>query len=77
MVDVPARHCDHHRVSSATPIRDILLPHSERTALIQVIIVVIATIAATYLVRRERALVQLVIGIGLVLLGLMAMRTLH
>ena len=64
-------------MSSDTPIRDILLPHSERTALMQVIVVLAITIVATYLVRRERALVQLVIGIGAVLLGLMAMRTLH
>ena len=64
-------------MSSDTPIRDILLPHSERTALIQVIVVLVATVAVTYLVRRERALVQLVIGVGAVLLGLMAMRTLH
>ena len=34
-------------------------------------------VAATWMVRRERALVQLVLGLGAVLLGLMAMRTLH
>ena len=60
-----------------TPIRDVLLPHSERTALIQVIVVAIATAVAVYLARRERALVQLALGVGLTLLGLMGLRTLH
>ena len=60
-----------------TPIRDILLPHSDRTALIQVIVVIAIVAGATWMVRRERALVQLVLGLGAVLLGLTAMRTLH
>jgi hypothetical protein len=64
-------------IGSDTPIRDILLPHSDRTALVQVIVVATIVVAATWLVRRERALVQLVLGLGAVLLGLMAMRTLH
>ncbi len=64
-------------IAGDTPIRDILLPHSDRTALIQVIVVLAVTVAATWAVRRERALVQLVIGIGAVVLGLMAIRTLH
>jgi hypothetical protein len=62
---------------SDTPIRDVLLPDSDRTALIQVIVVIVAIVVATYLVRRERALVQFVIGIGALVLGLMATRTLH
>ena len=66
-----------HSASSDTPIRDVLLPHSDRTAFIQVLVVLALIAGATYLVRRERALVQLVLGIGAVLLGLMAMRTLH
>ena len=64
-------------ISCATPIRDILLPHSDRTALIQVLVVLTIVVVATWLVRRERALMQLVLGIGAVVLGLMAMRTLH
>ena len=39
--------------------------------------VVALVVVATHLVRRERALVQLVLGVGAVVLGLMAMRTLH
>jgi hypothetical protein len=64
-------------VTSDTPIRDVLLPDSDRTALIQAVVVVALIGVVTYLVRRERALVQLVLGIGAVVLGLMAMRTLH
>ena len=62
---------------SSTPIRDVLLPHSEQTALIQVIVVLSVTVVGAVLVRRERALLQLVIGLGLFLLGLMSLRTLH
>lgn len=56
---------------------DILLPRSDRTALVQVIVVFAVFVAATWVVRRERALVQLVVGVGLVVLAAMAMRTLH
>jgi len=42
-----------------SPIRDIMLPHSDRIASTQVLIVMALTVAATWLVRRERALVQL------------------
>jgi hypothetical protein len=64
-------------IASGTPIRDILLPDSDRTALIQVIVVVAIVAIAASVVRRERALVQLVLGVGAVVLGLMSMRTLH
>ena len=42
-----------------SPIRDILLPHSERTASAQVLIVVALKVVATWLICTERALVQL------------------
>jgi hypothetical protein len=64
-------------LGSDTPIRDILLPSSDKTALIQVIVIFAATLLATYLVRREKALVLLVLGIGSVILGIMGLRTLH
>jgi hypothetical protein len=63
--------------AGGTPIRDVLLPHSDRTALIQVVVVGAVIAAAAWSVRRERALVLLVLGVGAVVLGLMAMRTLH
>ena len=72
MVDVPPRH--RHPVAV---IHDLLLPRSDRTALVQVIVVVIAFSIGAWFARGERAVLQLVIGVGLVVLGLMAMRTLH
>lgn len=61
----------------STPIRDILLPSSDRAALAQVVVVIALAATATFLVRRERALVWLVSGLAAMLLGLMALRTLH
>jgi hypothetical protein len=80
MVDIPPRCCDSDGVNvpgSGTPIRDILLPDSDRTALIQVIVIFTATMVATFFVRRERALALLALGIGSVILGIMGLRTLH
>ena len=57
--------------------KNILLPGSDRTALIQVIVVLAVWGAALWSARRERAVLQLVAGLGLVLLAAMAMRTLH
>ena len=57
--------------------RDILLPATDRAALVQVIVVLIAMAVVTTVVRRERALVLLSIGFFMVVLGLMGMRTLH
>ena len=62
---------------SSTPIRDVLLPSSDRVALLQVLAMLAVTVIAAVLVRRERSLVLLVVGVGTVLLGLMATRTLH
>lgn len=57
--------------------RDILLPATDRAAVVQVIVVLVAMAMTTTLVRRERALVLLSIGFFMVVLGLMGMRTLH
>jgi hypothetical protein len=62
---------------SATPIRDVLLPASDRVAAVQVGVVIVLALATTWLVRRERAIVLLTAGITLFVLGLMALRTLH
>lgn len=58
-------------------IHDLLLPRSDRTALVQVIVVAAVFATAAWFARGERAVLQLVVGVGLVVLGLMAMRTLH
>ncbi len=62
---------------SSTPVRDVLVPNSDRTALFQVIVVLAATLTITYLVRRERSSMLLSVGCGMCVLGLMALRTLH
>ena len=76
MVDVPLRHRSPHGLIAGI-VRDILLPGSDRVALVQVLVVLLITVAATYLVRRERALMTFTIGLGMTTLGLMALRTLH
>lgn len=58
-------------------LRDVLLPPSDLVSLLQVVVVVLVTAGATYLVRGERSLVLLTIGLGLTVLGLMSLRTLH
>ncbi len=58
-------------------LRDVLLPSSDLVSLLQVIVVVLVTAGATYLVRGERSLVLLTVGLGLTVLGLMSLRTLH
>ena len=57
--------------------RDVLLPATDRAAVVQVIVVLVAMAMTTTLVRRERALVLLSIGFFMVVLGLMGTRTLH
>lgn len=56
---------------------EILLPRTDAGAGVQVIAVVVALIVVAVLVRRERALVTLVVGVGFVVLGLIGMRALH
>lgn len=58
-------------------IGDILLPRTDAAAGVQVLVVVALTALGVVAVRRERALVTLVIGVGMVVLGLMGMRALH
>jgi len=56
---------------------EILLPRTDAGAGAQVIVVVLSTVVLATLVRRERSFVMLTIGVGMVVLGFMAMRTLH
>ena len=76
MVDVPLRHGSSHGLIAGI-FRDILLPGSDRVALVQVLVVLAITVVATYLARRERALMTFTIGFGMTTLGVMALRTLH
>jgi len=56
---------------------EILLPRTDAGAGAQVIAVVLLTVVVATLVRRERSLVMLSIGVGMVVLGFIGMRALH
>ncbi|MGE0141125.1 MAG: hypothetical protein AB7R77_25260 [Ilumatobacteraceae bacterium] len=57
--------------------RDVLLPATDRMVAIQLVVVLVVGVVATWFVRRERALVELVVGVTFVVLGLMGVRALH
>ena len=78
MVHVPARHhADARRRGVRSWFSDLALPSTDRGALTQAVIVLLATATVVTMVRRERSLVLLTVGIAAVLLGLMGLRTLH
>ena len=56
---------------------DVLWPRTDAAVVVQAIVVVGVTSLAAVLLRRERALVLLVCGIGAVVIGLMGLRALH
>jgi hypothetical protein len=58
-------------------IRDVLLPETDLAAGVQAIVVILLTIIVVALVRKERALVLLAVGIGIFLLSMMGLRSLH
>lgn len=60
-----------------TVMRDVLMPRTDRGVLVQLLLVIAAVVVVGVLVRRERSLVTLTIGIGLVIVGLMGVRALH
>ena len=56
---------------------DVLFPATDAGVIGQILGVLAVTIAVVRLVRRERALVTLIIGVSLVLLGFFGLRGLH
>jgi hypothetical protein len=64
-------------VSTLVATSELLLPRTDAGVLAQVIGVTAVTVVLAILVRRERSLVMLTMGAGMVLLGLMGMRALH
>lgn len=56
---------------------DVLFPATDAGVIGQTLGVLAVTIAVVWLVRRERALVTLVIGVSLMLLGFFGLRALH
>jgi hypothetical protein len=63
--------------SDLRPLVDILLPRTDPGALAQVVVVAVALVATLVVVRRSTEARLLVLGVGLVALGWMALRTLH
>lgn len=57
--------------------RDILLPATDRVVAFQLGAVLAVATCAVWFTRRERALVELVVGATLVVIGLMGVRALH
>jgi hypothetical protein len=64
-------------VSTLFASSELLLPRTDAGALAQVIGVIVVMVVVALLVRRERSLVMLTVGAGVVLLGVMGLRTLH
>jgi len=58
-------------------IRDVLLPTTDLAVGLQVVVVIVLMIAVAVLVRKERALVHLTLGVGIFVLSIMGLRTLH
>ncbi len=56
---------------------DILLPRTDAGALAQVVVLAVTLVATLVVVRRSAEARLLVLGVGLVALGWMALRTLH
>lgn len=58
-------------------VRDIVFPGTDLAVLVQVIVVIVVTVGLAVVARRERSLVLLVVGGGMVTLGLIGVRGLH
>lgn len=58
-------------------IGDLWSPHTDAGVVAQVIITLLAVGALCWLTRREKALVQLVIGVGMVVLAWYGIRAIH
>jgi len=58
-------------------VNDVLFPATDAGVLGQLLALLALAIGAGWLVRREPALVTLVVGVGVVLLGFFGLRALH
>ncbi len=52
-------------------------PHTDAGVVVQVLITVAIVAVLVWVVRKERALVQLVVGVGMVVLAWYGLRALH
>jgi hypothetical protein len=57
--------------------REVLFPSTDAGAMTEFVLVVVASIVLAWLVRRERALVMLTIGVSMVVLGWFGVRSLR
>ena len=57
--------------------REVLLPRTDAGVLVQVFSVLVLMAVSIVLVRRERSLVTLALGVGIFVLGLMGVRARH
>jgi hypothetical protein len=58
-------------------IEEVLLPRTDAGVAAQFGVVVVATVVLSWIARRERSVVTLILGVAMVLLGLMALRAMH
>jgi hypothetical protein len=61
----------------ASAIGDLWSPQTDAGVVAQVIITLVLIGVLVWLVRREKALVQLVVGVGMVVLAWYGFRTIH
>jgi hypothetical protein len=57
--------------------RDVLLPATDRMVTLQLVAILTFASVAVWFTRRERAIVELIVGVTLVVVGLMGVRSLH
>ncbi len=64
-------------LASNTAIGELWSPRTDGGVAVQVMLTIAVIAAAAWAVRRERSLVLLVVGLGLVVLGWYGVRSLH
>lgn len=56
---------------------DLWSPHTDAGVIAQIIVTLLVIIALSWFARRERAVVQLIIGVGMVVLAWYGIRAIH
>jgi hypothetical protein len=57
--------------------RELFFPRTDDGVLLQLVLVMFVVSTVVVLVRRERSLMTLTVGVGLVVVGLMGLRAVH
>lgn len=58
-------------------IGELWSPQTDAGVLVQVIVTIALIVGLSWLVRRERALVQLIVGVGMIVLAWYGIRAIH